>query len=581
MPIAMLVAALVAAGGRAAMPVLEVGTSVRGAAIGGAFAAIAGGPDGWSANPAGLVNCPGFAASFSHNAWVGSTSDEFLHSTTRLASGAVGAGLAYSREPGIERWDESNNFVDSFATWNAACRAGFGLQISSFTSIGGALTGLYQGLDVSSNWGGAVTLGATVKVLPFLSLAGVARDIGGVKQASGWAMTPAEFVAGGAYAAGSVAAALDVVQPIGGTTQLRAGLEYAPVEEFALRVGYRTGQADLSTLGLVSGLSAGLGFRVREWSIDYGVSPLGQLGFTHRLGVTFSRVDESERPGALVIRTVDGETREPVDAHLVVTGVAQFTGESGSDGLVTLRRLEPGSCVVTASAVGHDFVIDTTDVVAGRTTELVLVLPLRQHSSVTGVIREAGSGKPIGGLVKHTGPAAGNQPADRLTGGYTIRSLPAGVYELTATGPDSSYIPQTCTLLVPGARLVNRDFSLLRKRETIVLEGVNFETGKAEIRPEFEPALRRAGEMIKSHRGITVEVAGHTDPREIRTPEFASNWDLSLARARAVADYLVDKCGVSADRLAARGYADTQPVAANDTEEGMALNRRTEFRVLD
>ena len=92
--------------------------------------------------------------------------------------------------------------------------------------------------------------------------------------------------------------------------------------------------------------------------------------------------------------------------------------------------------------------------------------------------------------------------------------------------------------------------------------------------------LDTAGTILKRTPGIRVELAGHTDPREIRTTEFPSNWELSEARAEAVRRYLIDRFDIAPERLTARGYADTQPVADNSTPQGMARNRRTEFRVI-
>ena len=59
---------------------------------------------------------------------------------------------------------------------------------------------------------------------------------------------------------------------------------------------------------------------------------------------------------------------------------------------------------------------------------------------------------------------------------------------------------------------------------------------------------------------------------------YASNWELSAARATAVIRFLVEECEVPADRLVAGGYADTRPIAANDGRENREKNRRVEFR---
>ena len=73
--------------------------------------------------------------------------------------------------------------------------------------------------------------------------------------------------------------------------------------------------------------------------------------------------------------------------------------------------------------------------------------------------------------------------------------------------------------------------------------------------------------------GHTITVEGHTDNVPISTPQFPSNWELSAARASTVVRHLIAR-GIPADRLSAVGYADTRPLAANDTEAGRAKNRR-------
>ena len=107
----------------------------------------------------------------------------------------------------------------------------------------------------------------------------------------------------------------------------------------------------------------------------------------------------------------------------------------------------------------------------------------------------------------------------------------------------------------PG-RITNKDFYLVKPRQTIVLHGVNFETGKADLLPEFDSVLARAGEILRTNPGIMVELAGHTDPREIATVRYPSNRELSQARAEAVKQYLVSKWGIASERLTAHGYAD-------------------------
>jgi outer membrane protein OmpA-like peptidoglycan-associated protein len=112
-------------------------------------------------------------------------------------------------------------------------------------------------------------------------------------------------------------------------------------------------------------------------------------------------------------------------------------------------------------------------------------------------------------------------------------------------------------------------------KTTLVLEGVNFETAKADLSPEAREVLDRVATSLAAYPEIRVEVAGHTDSKGSRT----YNVRLSQKRAESVRDYLVGK-GIAADRMVAKGYGPDKPIATNDTEEGRAQNRRTELNKL-
>lgn len=111
-------------------------------------------------------------------------------------------------------------------------------------------------------------------------------------------------------------------------------------------------------------------------------------------------------------------------------------------------------------------------------------------------------------------------------------------------------------------------------------DNVLFDSGRAELRPAGQETLSRVAEVLARVPNRNFLVAGHTDNVPLgRRSRYASNWELSAARGVAVVRYLAEH-GMSPERLAAAGYADTQPVASNDTEEGRAQNRRIEIIVL-
>ena len=106
----------------------------------------------------------------------------------------------------------------------------------------------------------------------------------------------------------------------------------------------------------------------------------------------------------------------------------------------------------------------------------------------------------------------------------------------------------------------------------LVLEGVNFDTGKAKLREDAYPVLDEAAEGLKQWGDVKVEIGGYTDSKG--SEKF--NRMLSQARAEAVRIYLIGK-GISGERLTAKGYGESNPVADNNTEEGRFKNRRVEF----
>ncbi|HEY4065067.1 MAG TPA: OmpA family protein [Puia sp.] len=107
-----------------------------------------------------------------------------------------------------------------------------------------------------------------------------------------------------------------------------------------------------------------------------------------------------------------------------------------------------------------------------------------------------------------------------------------------------------------------------------------FASGKYEVTSQAQDVLGKVAKVLKNQPDIEFMVEGNTDNKPYRKGVLLDNWDLSVKRATAVVRILQNKYGLEPTKIAAAGRGEYQPVAANDTEEGRALNRRTRIIIL-
>ncbi|MEZ4825319.1 MAG: OmpA family protein [Bacteroidia bacterium] len=127
------------------------------------------------------------------------------------------------------------------------------------------------------------------------------------------------------------------------------------------------------------------------------------------------------------------------------------------------------------------------------------------------------------------------------------------------------------------------DFTIEERNGKLYISMQNkilFEAGRDRLLKDSESVLATLSETLKKNQGMYVSVEGHTDsdPVVVHKAQYKDNWSLSVARSLSVVRAL-EKNGVASDRLTATGKGDTQPIAANDSDEGKEKNRRTEFVV--
>jgi chemotaxis protein MotB len=117
-----------------------------------------------------------------------------------------------------------------------------------------------------------------------------------------------------------------------------------------------------------------------------------------------------------------------------------------------------------------------------------------------------------------------------------------------------------------------------------LVDKVLFDSAQAEVSPRGEEVLTRLGAILKGVEDRQIQISGHTDDAPITLPDlkakFATNWELSTARAVNVVRFLSEKASVKPGRLLAAGYGQYRPIGANATPKGRAANRRIEILLL-
>jgi outer membrane protein OmpA-like peptidoglycan-associated protein len=169
--------------------------------------------------------------------------------------------------------------------------------------------------------------------------------------------------------------------------------------------------------------------------------------------------------------------------------------------------------------------------------------------------------------------------SDQITGGYLV-CLPAGKeYAFNAGAPGYLFHSEHFSMKegegVMDPQHLDIGLKPIREGETVVLHNVFFDTDSWELKPESRVELKKLALFLRKQSRIRIEIGGHTDSTGSRD----YNIELSRNRARSVYEFLLS-LGIGEDQLSFKGYGDTKAIAPNDTEEGKARNRRTEFKIL-
>lgn len=323
-------------------------------------------------------------------------------------------------------------------------------------------------------------------------------------------------------------------------------------------------------LQVAGGLPTGFGEAVR-----FGLGQLGRLD-TGRLGLSKGGLSLEGEAG-------DPAVQDAIEASLKA-GVPGGLGAAATK----LTSKPPSPYVFAAAKIGN--ALSLNGYVPDQSTRATLVDEIKSRFGNVDVrdnLRVA-SGAPTGFVAAASAGVVGASRLENGTALVTDRSLTVtgGAFyakaaevikaDVTALLPQGWSTDYSGLAVLPPPPQVDRPTCQLRIDEVLGGNSIRFTTGRAEINPVSAGLLDQLVYAASRCTSNRIEISGHTDSDG--TDE--NNQRLSEARAQAVSAYLAD-AGIDVVRLTALGLGEAQPIAANDTPENKAKNRRIEFKVLE
>jgi outer membrane protein OmpA-like peptidoglycan-associated protein len=201
---------------------------------------------------------------------------------------------------------------------------------------------------------------------------------------------------------------------------------------------------------------------------------------------------------------------------------------------------------------------------------------------VKGLVKDINTKRPLGAKFElidlSTSKTVIESRSDRVTGDFLVCLPVDRDYALNVSKDNYLFYSENFSLKERAS--VNKPFTMnvdlqpIEFGKTVVLRNIFFNTASFELKPESTAELEKLLAFMNSNPKIAIEIGGHTD----NVGQRVDNQLLSENRAKAVFTYLKER-GVTELRMQFKGYADLVPVDTNDTPEGRANNRRTEFTV--
>ncbi|MEO0115454.1 MAG: OmpA family protein [candidate division WOR-3 bacterium] len=318
-------------------------------------------------------------------------------------------------------------------------------------------------------------------------------------------------------------------------------------------------------LGLEGGIEFGLNATTPDYTAILGINYLSPL------------VPGRPTPyGIITGKVVDGSTGLPVPATVKILKRRYATVRTDPNtGIFTIRNVPVG--VVILEVKNEDYYAQALPLTVEQDKATTVKFELKKKKpvgAIAGVVTDATNDRPLQVTIALEGGTVRDIQTDPITGFYKLQNVPVGVH--TIYTKKDGYVSAYGVVEVKEDETAIKNFQVVASGARFVLQGIKFDFNQATIRPESYPILDNIAKILKENPGIIVEIQGYTD----NSGSFTYNQKLSLKRAQAVLNYLVEKHNIEPSRLFAQGYGELNPISSNETRAGRIMNRRVEFFVV-
>jgi outer membrane protein OmpA-like peptidoglycan-associated protein len=607
---------------------MKIPYSARPAGMGEAFTAVSDDESAFEYNPAGAAQMLQGQLAATSVEWFQGINLEHLGAITPVSGlGSVGLGVTWlgagtlvATQRVANSSDALDNYIETgtFTPYDLAVNMAWAWQPAQHWDVGLGGQLIQEAIDTSSGWGLGLDLGVQrTDLWGWLDAGAVVQNLG-TPIAVGTAASgePITFKAGlaGRFFNRNLTIATDLAVPEDNNVIPSVGAEWWVAQPLALRVGWMGGYASQPT--------AGLGLRYQIFLLDYAYQPFSQLGDTSR--VTLSVEFGGPSLSVLATRPLLGPVGDPQwrqgdfvlkpdKPDSVVTWSLSLLDNDGTvdrvwagdgppparvswdgrdsqdkvlpDGLYKahLEVVYPGG--LKAQADSGKVELDSTPPTMNLAEDPLVVRPNAQGELLipAHLRMNAHDKNGVGAwrleLTDKTGKpfrifgGEGEPPADIVWDGSDAQG------GFVSSGSTYYFWPFAKDRLGNWGRGAPRALTVLMKEIRFdIASDALFEPGKADVRiSAYHQLIDLKAMILRNHQeGTKVDIIGNTDNTPVVYSVYHDNQTLSLARAQAVAKFLVTLLGMDPAMLNPVGMGDKNPKASNDTPDGREANRRVE-----